>query len=382
MKRVKIFLVVLFILSIPVSFFAQDFKTVHDGVEYAEVMKEISGLKVNMNLLRLDLAKVRIDVVHAMDEAIGVEKTSSIATRYGALAAINAGFFRLDNSLYAGDAAGVFYVDYKLLSESGNNRVALFIANKPGGTEVDIAHIEIGQRFELSGKEFDFSGINRERKEDEIILYTPEFHRTTLTDKSGTEIAVRSGENYGVRNGAGSSVVPENGFIISLSGKMREEVLRHAKVGRKVSIQTLVLYGVSPRFPRPETDGTSRAFDTAEDIVGGVPQLIRDGKIDITWEKEKSSKAFVETRHPRTAVAKLKDGKFLMITVDGRSELSGGIGLQDLAEYLLSLGATDAMNLDGGGSTTMFVDGKVVNRPSDKDGERKVSDALLITPRK
>ena len=57
-----------------------------------------------------------------------------------------------------------------------------------------------------------------------------------------------------------------------------------------------------------------------------------------------------------------------MITVDGRTESSGGIGLQDLAEYLLSLGATDAMNLDGGGSTTMFVNGKVVNHPS---GQRR-----------
>jgi exopolysaccharide biosynthesis protein len=92
--------------------------------------------------------------------------------------------------------------------------------------------------------------------------------------------------------------------------------------------------------------------------------------------------AFAETRHPRTAVSKLKDGKFLMITVDGRSESSGGIGLDDLAALLLELGATDAMNLDGGGSTTMFLDGKVVNHPSDKEGERKVSDALIVTLRK
>ena len=117
------------------------------------------------------------------------------------------------------------------------------------------------------------------------------------------------------------------------------------------------------------------------DAVAGVPQLIQGGRINITWQDERSSKAFVETRHPRTAVAKLKDGKFLMITVDGRTEASGGIGLQDLAEYLLTLGATDAMNLDGGGSTTMFVNGKVVNHPSDKEGERKVSDAILVTPR-
>jgi exopolysaccharide biosynthesis protein len=143
-------------------------------------------------------------------------------------------------------------------------------------------------------------------------------------------------------------------------------------------------YGALSQFD-PQTGYTEPAasrLTPSEDIVGGVPQLIKDGRIDITWEQEKTTKAFVETRHPRTAVAKLKDGKFLMITVDGRSESSGGIGLQDLAEYLLSLGATDAMNLDGGGSTTMYLDGKVVNHPSDKEGERKISDAILVTPRK
>src|SRR5688500_9030837 len=123
-------------------------------------------------------------------------------------------------------------------------------------------------------------------------------------------------------------------------------------------------------------------FGPSEDVDGGIPQLIKNGNIEITWEQEKSSKAFVETRHPRTAVAKLKDGKFLMITVDGRSERSAGIGLQHLAEILLELGAADAMNLDGGGSTAMYLDGKIVNQPSDKEGERKVGDAILVFPRK
>jgi exopolysaccharide biosynthesis protein len=56
--------------------------------------------------------------------------------------------------------------------------------------------------------------------------------------------------------------------------------------------------------------------------------------------------------------------------------------LEDLAKLLLELGATDAMNLDGGGSSTMFLDGRVVNKPSDKEGERRVSDAILVFPRK
>ena len=71
-----------------------------------------------------------------------------------------------------------------------------------------------------------------------------------------------------------------------------------------------------------------------------------------------------------------------MITVDGRQPgVSVGMTLQELADYMLSLGATDAMNLDGGGSTTMYLDGKVVNTPSDKEGERKVSDAMVVTSR-
>jgi exopolysaccharide biosynthesis protein len=119
----------------------------------------------------------------------------------------------------------------------------------------------------------------------------------------------------------------------------------------------------------------------AEDITNGVPQLIRNGEIQITWEQEKTNQTFVETRHPRTAIAKLKDGQILLITADGRSEDSGGITLKDLAEFLLQLGAFEAINLDGGGSTTMFLHGKTVNKPSDKEGERRISDAILVSPR-
>jgi exopolysaccharide biosynthesis protein len=128
---------------------------------------------------------------------------------------------------------------------------------------------------------------------------------------------------------------------------------------------------------------SSDFFSKAEDITNGVPQLIKNGKIDIAWEQEKASRAFVFNRHPRTAVAKLNNGKFLMVTVDGRQPgVSFGMSLQELAEYLLSLGAVDAMNLDGGGSTTMVLNGKVVNKPSGKEGERKVGDAIVVTLRK
>jgi len=351
---------------------AQEFKTVRDGIEYAEVTREISGQQVRMNLLRLDLTKVRLDVVHAMDAAIGTEKTSSIATRHGAFAAINAGFFRLDNSIFAGDPAGLLMINNSLISESLNGRTALMIANAADRTNVELGRANVSNNITIKGKVYEVE-TNRERGKDDIVIYMPMFHRTTLTDNSGIEFIIRQDRVRQILDLSGNTAIPCNGYILSASGSKRSELSAILKSGTKIRLS---LHHSSPTETIPD-----RIFGQSEDIVGGVPQLIKDGKVDVTWQEEKSSKSFVETRHPRTAVAKLKDGKFLMITVDGRSESSGGIGLFDLANYLLELGATDAMNLDGGGSTTMFLDGKVVNHPSDKEGERKISDAILVFSR-
>ena len=383
MKKISVIIIIhLWIIFSFFSVSAQDFKTIQDGIEHAEIKRGTETEPITINLLRLDLTKVRLDVVHALDAAIGLETTSSIAIRHGALAAINAGFFRLDKSLFAGDAAGVLMIDGKLLSESVNSRIALFIANKPKHTEVNFAHLNTNDLFEITKKDFYFSGINRQRNADELIKFTSYFHPTTLTNNNGLEIVVTNGKIAAVNDGKGNSSIPQNGFVISASGKMREQILPLVKIGRKIKLRTATRFEAKASFPDDESRRTSLAFLNAEDIANGVPQLVKNGKIEITWEQEKSSKSFVETRHPRTAVAKLKDGKFLMVTVDGRQKESVGMNLNELAALLLELGATDAMNLDGGGSTTMFADGKVVNKPSDKEGERKVGDAILVFPRK
>ncbi|MEQ1643137.1 MAG: phosphodiester glycosidase family protein [Pyrinomonadaceae bacterium] len=365
---------------------AQEWKTVADGVEYAEVRREFSGKPVNINLLRLDLKKVRLDVHHAMDAAIGTEKTSSIATRHGAFAAINAGFFRLDTTIWAGDAAGALMTNSFALSESVSTRAALRIWNKPTETKVSVERIDLWVDLYVGNKLFSHVGINRERKSDEIVLFTSEFGRSTLTSLEGIEILADANWRIRPSKQTGSSLIPSGGFVISASGNKAKELSSAFKSANQISVF------VSTYQPNSEPELTiTRRFGRKyrlldefllEQIVGGVPQLIKNSKIDITWEQEKSSKAFVETRHPRTAVAKLKDGKFLMLTADGRTEQSAGLDLYDLAAYFLELGATDAMNLDGGGSTTMFLEGKVVNKPSDKEGERKVGDALLVTLRK
>ena len=374
---------------------AQEFRTVHPGVEYAQVLHKLGSDPVKINLLRLDFTKVRLDVHHAFDKAIGVEPTSAIATRHRAVAAINAGFFRLDKSEFAGDSAGVLQVDGELLSDSSLNRIAIGITNGAKATRVTFLHVKtiavVGFGVD---SEFPFDGINRERTPDEIILFTPGFQKTTQTDSSGIEIvltkceereSVSRCENAEVVENKGSSSIPEKGLVISIGknavGKSNNILYFARRTGYTPASRVFYTLRIVRNIVAA-SEPDSPPF-VHEDITNGVPQLIKNGKIDITWEQEKAAKSFVEIRHPRTAVAKLEGGKFLMITVDGRQPgVSVGMTLQELADYLFSLGAVDAMNLDGGGSTTMFLDGKVVNTPSDKEGERKVSDAILVTPRK
>jgi exopolysaccharide biosynthesis protein len=90
-----------------------------------------------------------------------------------------------------------------------------------------------------------------------------------------------------------------------------------------------------------------------------------------------------EMKHPRTAVGFSRDSSTLFIlAVDGRSQRSVGVTLVELAALMRRLGAWQAMNFDGGGSTTMVIDGAVVNAPSDTTGERAVGNALLVVKKK
>ncbi|HEX7089794.1 MAG TPA: phosphodiester glycosidase family protein, partial [Longimicrobiales bacterium] len=116
----------------------------------------------------------------------------------------------------------------------------------------------------------------------------------------------------------------------------------------------------------------------AREAVGGQPVLLRGGRVapDI---REGIAPSFGERRHPRTAVGIAPRGRLLWVTVDGRqAPYSDGMSLEELADLMARLGAHDAINLDGGGSTTMVVRGAVVNRPSDAAGERPVGNALTL----
>jgi exopolysaccharide biosynthesis protein len=103
------------------------------------------------------------------------------------------------------------------------------------------------------------------------------------------------------------------------------------------------------------------------------PLLLLNGEKFILQETD-----FVNKRHPRTFLATTSES-LLFITVDGRSEEAEGMNLKEAQEFLLSIGCFDAINLDGGGSTTMWIRDKgIVNYPSDDTGERSVANVILI----
>jgi exopolysaccharide biosynthesis protein len=104
--------------------------------------------------------------------------------------------------------------------------------------------------------------------------------------------------------------------------------------------------------------------------------------VDVTDARERMLPTFASDLHPRTAIASLADGRALLLVVDGRQPtISVGMSLDQLARLLLEFGAVEGMNLDGGGSTVMVVQGKVVSHPSDPIGERPVSDAIVVLPK-
>ncbi|MCS7018970.1 MAG: phosphodiester glycosidase family protein [Cytophagales bacterium] len=115
----------------------------------------------------------------------------------------------------------------------------------------------------------------------------------------------------------------------------------------------------------------------ASEIMGGGPMLIWKGTVFITDKEEWFTQ--IAGTHPRTAVGLDRKGRLLLLVVDGRqSGYSEGVTFSELAAIFLGLKANYAINLDGGGSSTMVVKGKVINRPSDKNGERKVASILAV----
>ena len=344
-------------------------QAVAPGVERAHIVREQPW---SIHVLRIDPSQVVLDVFHARDHAVGLERVSELAARRNAIAAINGGYFRMTGT-FAGDSTGTLQIDGKILSEPDRGRAAVGLVRTRQGTRLIMGHVTWQGSVKAGGVTRRLDGLNRARGGNELVLFTPEFNETTLTDATGSEALVRDGRVVEIRADAGSTPIPRDGFVLSATGTAAAWLRKTLAVGTRVTAAV----GLEPVDDLPRNP-----WREAEDILGGGPKIVTAGRVDITAAREKIAPAFVTDRHPRSAIASLADGRVLLLVVDGRQpERSVGMTLDELARVLIELGAVDAINLDGGGSTTLVVKGAILNRPSDPTGERPVSDAILVRPR-
>lgn len=320
----------------------------------------------SIHIVEVNPGKLTITAERALGKGIGRETVSSIAKRKRAIVAVNGGFFRIGGD-YDGEPLGVLKIRGDWFSEPGLPRAALGWAK--GGGIVLIERLTMKWSLSLGAETFPVSGLNRPRGIKDSILFTSNFNGSTLTSSTGTEVLVESGAVVEIRAG-GNSPIPQDGFVFSVGRSVDIELgsVRPgdaAKVSREFSAQE------TPLNPWP----------SMEFVVGGTPMLLREGEFVQDFGPERVPENFVMQRHPRTAMGVRADGTWVLVVVDGRRPtLSIGMTLAELAQLMKSLGCKDALNLDGGGSSTMYLYGQVVNIPSDLAGERPVSDAILVLP--
>ncbi len=178
-----------------------------------------------------------------------------------------------------------------------------------------------------------------------------------------------NGDFFNLKDGSPTNLLIVNGRM--LTPPNRQPVLAFDSAGVP-HISTFVLRGgqLAPFYPR--------------NAVGGRPVIVRDSAIDAAVDT--TGQAGFRERNPRTAAGIARTGRrLILVAVDGREYQNAGMTLRELGELMLALGARDAINLDGGGSTTLvYADPdsagrlRIGNHTSDKGGERTVGDALAI----
>jgi len=362
--------------------------TVIDGVEALIVSKGTQAGRITANVLKIDqsranlfpaLARKRkanplesfINTLNPLkssdqDKHFYRARVSEIAEEQGAVAATNGTYFA-----YTGRPLGTLLIDKELVSSPIHDRTALIL------TDDNYAYIDNILMdcyfFTPNGVRYSLTGVNQGRRENSVIMYTPAWGEQTGTDTKGIELTVVDSVVQVIQ--LGNSPIPRNGYVLSLSGPATQFVADNIKTGGKIEMHIKVVpYNTSP---------TSILH-----MVSGGPRLVKNGITYVSKDEERFKADIARGRAARTAVGIGKDGKVILVTVDGlprakaaRSPKSSiGMTLEELADLMISLGAVEAMNLDGGGSTTMWIDGRVVNQPAG-GSQVQVSNALVVAPK-
>ncbi|MBT3154361.1 phosphodiester glycosidase family protein [Streptomyces sp. CHD11] len=331
------------------------------------------------------------------------ETTSELANAAGATAAVNAGFFVFDPRAGApGEPAGTGVYDGRLLSEPVRGRPSLVVHADGQGTEVT--------RFTWQGSvdgpdtSLRLSGVNRVpglirncggstgdiptslplhdvtcSNVDELVAFTSAYGQRTPRGE-GLEAVLDAQDIVVELRSPRGGVLPPGGRSVQATGRRVTELAGLARIGENLRVTTTLLDPEGRPFsPSPGTD-----------VLNAGPELVRDGRLHITpatdgmvnEDDPSSYYGWVHKRSPRTLAGVDASGRTVLITADGRGADALGLSIGESAEVAKALGLRDAVSLDGGGSTTMVIDGAVLNAPSNATGERPVGDALLILPRR
>jgi exopolysaccharide biosynthesis protein len=357
----------------------------------------------NLQVLTIDPKEFHGDLTSSFGPNLeDRETTSQLSAASGALAAVNGGFFTMDPAAGApGEPAGAAVHDGKVLSEPVGDRPSLVLDKN--GTSIQRLHWH-GTVTAPGSAELPLDGIDRVpglirncggtddtptnlplhdftcADANEIVAFTPEFGPTTPAGP-GLEVVLDAQGTVTSINHTRGTTVPAGGQTLQAIGSDVDKLALLAVPGKKLKVDTGLL-----------TEGGKTLTTTpTTDVVNGGPTLVQNGQLDVTAKRDgmvrtNDSNSFfygwVHKRNPRTFAGVDAQGRTLLVTADGRQTTSLGLSLNEEARVAKSLGMVNAMNLDGGGSTTMVQGGQVMNSPSDATGERLVGDALLLLPAK
>lgn len=331
---------------------------VSPGIRHIHMVRNQGAGPVRINVLEIDPKNPAVEITPALasNRMGGKANVAAMVDGNQAVAGINGSFFKPD----VGTPLGILIINQELIAGPIYDRVALGVTDK---NNLVMDRLRLGGEVVLPGnRTVRLDTINQPRvKASHTVVYTSRWGKTApKVPANGLQVLIRNEQVVAVSR-TSPLPIPRDGVVISGPATPDMQALASLNVGQPVKVNVYTL---------PDWSGMKHA-------IGGGPWLVRNGRPYIDLQSQHFSSRSLGFREPRSAVGITADGKMLLVAVDGRRKgVSIGMTLSEMSRLMISLGAVQAMNLDGGSSTQMAVQGKMVNRPS--SGMVGVSNSLLI----
>lgn len=311
-----------------------DVKTVTDGVVYVRFQKKIKSKNVKINVAEINRNINRNIKIFPKLSYSGIHSKSRItgfAEKGKTLLAVNGTYFKQNT----GTPLGALVIDGEIVTGPIYDRAGLMIEENGFST----ANIGFEGVIKKGSAEIKIDNINQPRMlYSQVLIYTPKWGvRTPESKTRSRQMAIVDGKIIAVSDYP--LYIPENGIVISAI----PEKLAMFELGDEVYVDY---------FITPYSEKTNH-------IISGGPYLLKSGKIYVDAVEERLSS--VTGRNPRTAIGYTEDNVLIMVTVEGRKEGTSGVTLNELSVIMKDLGCYEAINLDGGSSTVMYVNGTVMS---------------------